>query len=261
MSKSRNSSRSPRVDPLVALRAQLEERLQQCARLMEAGVHIIDPVTTYIDEGVDIGEDTVVFPNTTITGETIIGSGCRIGPNTIIADSRIGDDCEVFASVLEGAALEAGVDIGPFSHLRPDAYLESGVHIGNFVEVKGSRLGQGTKAGHFSYIGDAKVGADVNIGAGTVTCNFDGEKKNETVIEDGVFIGSDTMLVAPVRVGREARTGAGSVVTKNVPPGASVVGAPARAALGGKTPASEPASKKGRSKAAPFRGRTGKKNG
>ena len=261
MSESRNSSRSPQIDPLVALRAQLEERLQQCARLMEAGVHIIDPVTTYIDEGVDIGEDTVVFPNTTITGETIIGSGCRIGPNTIIADSRIGDDCEVFASVIEGAALEAGVDIGPFSHLRPDAYLESGVHIGNFVEVKGSRLGRGTKAGHFSYVGDAKIGADVNIGAGTVTCNYDGEKKNETIIEDGVFIGSDTMLVAPLRVGKNARTGAGSVVTRDVAAGASVVGAPARAAPGGRASAAKPASKKGRPQAAPSRRRTGKQNG
>src|SRR3990172_2845959 len=260
MSKSRNSSRSPRVDPLVALRAQLEERLEECARLMEAGVHIIDPVTTYIDEGVDIGEDTVVFPNTTITGETIIGSGCRIGPNTIIADSRIGDDCEVFASVLEGAALEAGVDVGPFSHLRPDSYLESGVHIGNFVEVKGSHLGRNTKAGHFSYIGDAKVGADVNIGAGTVTCNYDGVKKNETVIEDGAFIGSDTMLVAPVRIGKKGRTGAGSVVTKDVPAGVSVVGAPARKAPGASAAPVERASGKGRPKASPARARPGQKH-
>ena len=239
---------------MLALRAQLEERLQQCARLMKAGVQIIDPHTTYIGEGVEIGAESIIFPNTTITGETIVGRNCHIGPNTVIVDSRIGDDCEIFASVIEGSALEAGVDVGPFSHLRPDSYLEAGVHIGNFVEVKGSRLGPGTKAGHFSYIGDAKVGADVNIGAGTVTCNYDGVKKNETVIEDGAFIGSDTMLVAPVRLGRKSRTGAGSVVTRDVPAGVSVVGAPAR-----KAPRQSPETK-GQPKTSP-KPRAGKRNG
>jgi len=239
---------------MLALRAQLEERLQQCARLMKAGVQIIDPHTTYIGEGVEIGAESIIFPNTTITGETIVGRNCHIGPNTVIVDSRIGDDCEIFASVIEGSALEAGVDVGPFSHLRPDSYLEAGVHIGNFVEVKGSRLGPGTKAGHFSYIGDAKVGADVNIGAGTVTCNYDGVKKNETVIEDGAFIGSDTMLVAPVRLGRKSRTGAGSVVTRDVPAGVSVVGAPAR-----KAPGHSPETK-GQPKTSP-KPRAGKRNG
>jgi bifunctional UDP-N-acetylglucosamine pyrophosphorylase/glucosamine-1-phosphate N-acetyltransferase len=246
---------------MLALRAQLEERLQQCARLMEAGVEIIDPHTTYIGEGVEIGPESIIFPNTTITGETMIGRNCHIGPNSVIVDSRIGDDCEVFASVIEGSALEAGVDVGPFSHLRPDSYLESGVHIGNFVEVKGSRLGAGTRAGHFSYIGDAKLGADVNIGAGTVTCNYDGTKKNETVIEDGAFIGSDTMLVAPVRIGKKARTGAGSVVTRDVPAGAAVAGVPARVAPAARPdPAREPA-KKGRLKASSAKKRTGKTNG
>ena len=138
----------------------------------------------------------------------------------------------IFASVVEGAVIEKGADVGPFSHLRPGAHLEAGVHIGNFVEVKASRIGAGSRAGHFSYIGDAKVGADVNIGAGTVTCNYDGEKKNQTVIDDGAFIGSDTMLVAPVRVGRKASTGAGSVVTKDVPDGVKVAGVPARAVPG-----------------------------
>ncbi len=241
---------------MLALRAQLEERLQQCARLMEAGVEIVDPHTTYIGEGVEIGAESIIFPNTTITGETIVGRNCHIGPNTVIVDSRIGDDCEIFASVIEGSALEAGVDVGPFSHLRPDSYLESGVHIGNFVEVKGSHLGRGTKAGHFSYIGDAKVGADVNIGAGAVTCNYDGETKSETVIEDGAFIGSDTMLVAPVRVGRKGRTGAGSVVTRDVPAGVSVVGAPARKAPGAALHAEE----KGQSKAS-SKPRAGKRDG
>lgn len=244
---------------MLSLRAQLEERLQQCARIMEAGVEIVDPATTYIGEGVEIGADSIIFPNTTITGETIVGRNCHIGPNTVIVDSRIGDDCEIFASVIEGAALEAGVDVGPFSHLRPDSYLESGVHIGNFVEVKGSHMGRGTKAGHFSYIGDATVGADVNIGAGTVTCNYDGKKKNETVIEDGAFIGSDTMLVAPVRIGKKGRTGAGSVVTRDVPAGVSVLGAPARKAPG--AAAGEPGTRKGRPKASSAKARPGQQNG
>jgi bifunctional UDP-N-acetylglucosamine pyrophosphorylase/glucosamine-1-phosphate N-acetyltransferase len=188
----------------------------------------VDPNTTYIESGVKVGEDTVIHPNTTISGQTIIGARCRIGPNTVIVDSRLEDDVTVFVSVVEGATIEHGADVGPFSHLRPGAHLEAGVHIGNFVEVKASRIGAGSRAGHFSYIGDARVGADVNIGAGTVTCNYDGESKHQTVIEDGAFIGSDTMLVAPVRIGRKASTGAGSVVTKDVEDGAIVAGVPAR---------------------------------
>ena len=219
-----------RSDPLAALRAQAEERLRQCLRLIEAGVRIVDPATTYVEPGLAVGAGTVIHPNTTVSGESAIGERCRIGPNAVIVDSRIGDDAVVVASVLEGAVLEAGVEVGPFSHLRPGTHLEAGVHVGNFVEIKASRLGRGTKVGHFCYVGDAQVGAEVNIGAGTVTCNYDGEKKHETVIEDGAFIGSDTMLVAPVRVGRDASTGAGSVVTRDVPTGAQVVGVPARRA-------------------------------
>lgn len=192
------------------------------------GAHIISPNTTFIEPGVKIGEGTIIEPNTTISGTTTIGERCRIGPNTVIADSRIGDEVTVFASVVEGAVIERGADVGPFSHLRPGAHLEAGVHVGNFVEVKAARIGTGSRAGHFSYIGDARIGADVNIGAGTVTCNYDGENKNETIIEDGAFIGSDTMLIAPVRVGRKAATGAGSVVTKDVPKGVKVAGVPAR---------------------------------
>lgn len=188
----------------------------------------MDLKSTYIDPGVEVGLGTVIYPNTTLIGQTTIGARCRIGPNTVIVDSRIDDEVTVYVSVVEGAVIERGADVGPFSHLRPGAHLEPGVHIGNFVEVKASRIGAGSRAGHFSYIGDAKIGADVNIGAGTVTCNYDGENKNETVIEDGAFIGSDTMLVAPVRVGRKAATGAGSVVTKDVPNGAKVAGVPAR---------------------------------
>ena len=209
-------------------RAASEARQRACLTFMLSGVTIVDPVTTYIDERARIATGSVIYPNTTIAGRTVIGQGCHIGPNTVVADSRIGDGCRVIASFLEGATLEAAVDVGPFSHLRPGAYLETRAHIGNFVEVKASRLGQDSKAGHFSYIGDATVGRGVNIGAGTVTCNFDGVRKNRTVIEDGALIGSDTMLVAPVTVGKGAATGAGAVVTEDVPPAVRVVGVPAR---------------------------------
>jgi bifunctional UDP-N-acetylglucosamine pyrophosphorylase / glucosamine-1-phosphate N-acetyltransferase len=230
-------------------RGTLKE-LSAVAEKPGAGAHIISPNTTFIEPGVEIGEGTIIEPNTTISGRTSIGARCRIGPNTVIADSLIGDEVIIFASVIEGAVIEKGADVGPFSHLRPGAYLEVGVHVGNFVEVKASRIGAGSRAGHFSYIGDAQVGADVNIGAGTVTCNYDGEKKNETIIEDGAFIGSDTMLVAPVRIGRKAATGAGSVVTKDVPKGVRVAGVPARA-----VPSAKPEAVKGkRSKAEKKRG-------
>ena len=193
-----------------------------------AGVNIVDPATTYIENGVRIAAGTTIEPNTTIRGETSIGANSRIGPNSIVIDSNVGDRCVVFASVIEDSTLEDDVDVGPYSHLRGGTHVEAGVHLGNFVEVKASRIGRGTKAGHFSYIGDAEIGADVNIGAGTVTCNYDGTAKHKTIIEDGVFIGSDTMLVAPVRIGKGATTGAGSVVTKDVPAGAKAVGIPAR---------------------------------
>jgi bifunctional UDP-N-acetylglucosamine pyrophosphorylase/glucosamine-1-phosphate N-acetyltransferase len=219
-------------DALEALQAQAHERLLACVRLLEAGVKITDPGTTYVEAGVEIGRGTEIRPNTTISGRSVIGERCVLGPNAVITDARIGDDCAVVASVLEGAVLESGVDVGPFSHLRPGSHLEADVHVGNFVEVKASRLGRGTKVGHFSYVGDAEVGEDVNIGAGTVTCNYDGDKKNATIIGDRAFVGSDTMLVAPVRLGTEARTGAGSVVTKDVPDGATVAGMPARSLIG-----------------------------
>ncbi|MEE8346315.1 MAG: DapH/DapD/GlmU-related protein [Dehalococcoidia bacterium] len=215
-------------DMLAALRAQAHDRLLACVRLLEAGVRISDPATTYVEPGVEIGAGTEIRPNTTVTGSSLIGARCTIGPNTVIADSRIGDDCIVVASVLEGSVLASRVEVGPFSHLRPGSRLEAGVHVGNFVEVKASRLGRGTKVGHFSYVGDAEVGEEVNIGAGTVTCNYDGEKKSETIIGDRAFVGSDTMLVAPVRLGREAKTGAGSVVIEDVPDGVTVAGTPAR---------------------------------
>ena len=177
-------------------KARLDERLRATARLTAAGVSITDPLTTYVDTGVEVGAGTVIHPNTTIMGGSSIGRDCEIGPNSIIRDSAIADGCKIIASVIEQSTLETGVDVGPFSHLRPGTHLEEGVHVGNFVEIKQARVGSGSKVGHFSYLGDAQVGRDVNIGAGAVTCNYDGEHKHETVIEDGVFIGSDTMLVA-----------------------------------------------------------------
>lgn len=211
---------------LARIEALLRRRVNE--RWMEAGVTMIDPATTYIEAGVTLGEDTILWPNTHLRGETRIGQGCEIGPGTLIRDSRIGDRCRVLASVLEGAELEDDVDMGPFGHLRSGAHLARGVHMGNFGEVKNSYLAPGTKMGHFSYIGDATIGENVNIGAGTITCNFDGEKKNPTEIGANAFIGSDTMLVAPVKVGEGAHTGAGAVVTHDVPPHTTVVGVPAR---------------------------------
>jgi bifunctional UDP-N-acetylglucosamine pyrophosphorylase/glucosamine-1-phosphate N-acetyltransferase len=201
------------------------------------GVTIVDPACTYVDTGVAIGRDTILYPNTHLRGETTIESDCVVGPNTIISDSRVGRGCRVVASVLEGALLEQDVQVGPFARLRRGAHLMKGVHMGNFGEVKDSTLGPGVKMGHFSYVGDASIGAETNIGAGTITCNFDGEKKHATLIGESVFIGSDTLLVAPVEIGDRARTGAGSVVTKDVPPDTLVVGMPARAIKkGGRKP-------------------------
>jgi bifunctional UDP-N-acetylglucosamine pyrophosphorylase / glucosamine-1-phosphate N-acetyltransferase len=206
--------------------AILRQRKNQ--ELMSSGVTLVDPGTTYIENQVEVGSDTVIWPNTFLQGDTIIGESCTIGPNAILRDTRMGDGCQVYASVLEGAVVEDNVDIGPFAHLRSGAHLAAGVHIGNFGEIKDSFLGPGTKMGHFSYVGNATIGAKANIGAGTITCNYDGERKHPTVIGDNVFIGSDTMLVAPVKIGERARTGAGSVVTKDVPPDSLAVGVPAR---------------------------------
>ncbi|MDR3576635.1 MAG: bifunctional UDP-N-acetylglucosamine diphosphorylase/glucosamine-1-phosphate N-acetyltransferase GlmU [Anaerolineaceae bacterium] len=195
---------------------------------MLAGVTLMDPNSIYIQADVIIGKDTIVWPNTYLRGKTSIGEGCSIGPNTIIEDTQIGNACTILASVLEGAVVENHVGMGPFCHLRKGAHLAQDVHMGNFGEVKDSYLGPGTKMGHFSYIGNAHIEEDVNIGAGTITCNFDGVNKNPTEIGAHAFIGSDTMLVAPVSIGEGARTGAGSVVTHDVPAQDVVVGVPAR---------------------------------
>lgn len=193
------------------------------------GVSMMNPAATYIDVGVKIGKDTLILPNTYLQGNTQIGEGNEVGPNTIIRNSRIGNRCKILASDIEGAVLEDHIDMGPFARLRKGAHLKSHVHMGNFGEVKDSTLHEGVKMGHFSYIGNASVGANTNIGAGTITANYDGEKKNPTEIGEDAFIGSDTMLVAPIKIGDGARTGAGAVVTKNVPDDTLVVGMPARA--------------------------------
>lgn len=196
---------------------------------MLAGVTLIDPASTYIEAQVSIARDTIIWPNTYLLGNTSIGENCQIGPNSHIRDTRIGNSCIVLMSVAEAATLEDHVDVGPFARLRKGAHLAQGVHMGNFGEVKDSTLGPGVKMGHFSYIGNATIGAGSNIGAGTITCNYDGEKKHATVIGEDVFIGSDTMLVAPVKLGDRARTGAGAIVTKDVAADTLVVGMPARA--------------------------------
>lgn len=206
--------------------AIMRERIGRAHML--AGVTIIDPATTYIDAGVTIGADTTIAPQTHVAGASAIGGGCVIGPGTFIRDSAIGERCVVRYSMVESSTIEHGVDIGPYSHLRPGAYVAADAHIGNFAEVKSARLGRRTKMGHFSYIGDADVGDDVNIGAGTITANYDGASKHRTTIGDGAFIGSDTMLVAPVSIGKGAGTSAGSVVTRDVPDGMMALGAPAR---------------------------------
>ena len=193
-------------------------------RHMENGVTIVDPETTYISDSVSVGKDTTLYPNTYIYGETRIGDGCRVGPSVYIEDSLIGDNVEIrFSSYLTGCEVEDGVVMGPFCHLRPEARIKSGAKIGNFVEIKKSEIGVGSKVPHLSYVGDADIGAGVNIGAGTITCNYDGVNKHRTVVEDGAFIGSDTMLVAPVKIGKGATTAAGSTVTKDVSSGALAI--------------------------------------
>ena len=211
---------------LAEAEAAMRQRINRAHML--AGVTMIDPASTYIEPGVQIGAETTIWPNTYLHGKTSIGAGCTIGPNSIARDTQIGPNCTVLSSVLEGALLEAGVDVGPFARLRKGAHLCEGVHMGNFGEVKDSTLGPHVKMGHFSYIGNATIGAETNIGAGTITCNFDGEKKHATEIGENVFIGSDTMLVAPVKIGDGARTGAGAVVTRDIAADMLAVGAPAR---------------------------------
>jgi bifunctional UDP-N-acetylglucosamine pyrophosphorylase/glucosamine-1-phosphate N-acetyltransferase len=198
-------------------------------RHMLAGVTFHDPASSLVDADVEIAADAVIERGCVLEGKTRIGTGSRIGPYSIVRDTTIGERCTVEASVLEGATLEDEVRIGPFSHLRPGAHLEKGVEMGNFGEVKAARLGAGTKMHHFGYVGDAAVGKRVNIGAGTITMNYTAARtKERTEIGDDAFIGSDTLLRAPITVGARAITGGGSIVTKNVPDDMLAVGVPAR---------------------------------
>lgn len=185
--------------------------------LMEKGAILIDPATVYIEEGVEIGRDTIIYPGAVLQGKTVIGENCQILGASRIVDSILRNNIKVESSVIEDSILENGVTIGPFAHLRPKSHLKEKVHIGNFVEVKKSVLEKGVKAGHLTYLGDAQIGEDTNIGAGTITCNYDGKNKFKTIVGKNSFIGSDSMLVAPVIIGENALVGAGSVITKDVP--------------------------------------------
>jgi bifunctional UDP-N-acetylglucosamine pyrophosphorylase/glucosamine-1-phosphate N-acetyltransferase len=189
--------------------------------LMAAGVTIIDPATTYIEQDVVVGADTVIHPGVILEGQTRIGAACEIHANVRIVDSEIADHVTVNNyCLIVGTRVADAASVGPFAHLRPETVVGEGARIGNFVELKKTTLGPGSKANHLAYLGDATIGAKVNVGAGTITCNYDGERKHPTVIEDGAFIGSDSQLIAPVKVGKGAYVGAGSSITEDVPPGA-----------------------------------------
>lgn len=196
--------------------------------LLIQGVTIIDPETSYIDQDVKISEDTTIYPNTHIKEGSIIGNNCIIGPDCSIKGSNIGNNCVITSSSIEYSQIYDEVQIGPYSHIRKDSILGKNVKIGNYCEIKNSSIGQNSKSGHFSYLGDSMIGENVNIGAGTITCNYDGTNKNKTIIEDNVFIGSNTMLVAPIKIGKNSITGTASVITKNVPENSKAIGAPAR---------------------------------
>jgi bifunctional UDP-N-acetylglucosamine pyrophosphorylase / glucosamine-1-phosphate N-acetyltransferase len=196
--------------------------------MVDGGVTFIDPSHSYISADAIIGRDTVIYPDVSIEGKSVIGEACLIRSGARITSSRLGDNVTVKDySIIVDSDIASNCSIGPFAHLRMNAKLEEQARVGNFVEVKKSHIGAGTKAMHLTYLGDATIGEKTNIGAGTITCNYDGVRKNETIIEDNVKIGSDTMLVAPVRVGARSVTGAGSVVTKDVPPDSLVAGVPA----------------------------------
>jgi bifunctional UDP-N-acetylglucosamine pyrophosphorylase / glucosamine-1-phosphate N-acetyltransferase len=206
---------------LAAVTEVVRRRINE--RHLDAGVTLIDPASTYIDVDVRIGADTTIHPNTFLEGGTVIGVGCDIGPSSMLRDATVGDRSEVAFSVVTGSAIGRDAHVGPFARLRDGVVLADGTTIGNFVEAKATRVGRGSKAKHLTYLGDAEIGDDVNVGAGTVTVNYDGYGKHRTLIEHGASIGSDTMLVAPITVGQGATTGAGSVITKDVPPGALAV--------------------------------------
>ena len=193
-------------------------RMAKCLQLMDAGVSIFYPQTCIIDADVEVGADTVIEPYVQLLGKTRIGADCRIRSQSVIQDSEIGDGVLVRqGTIMEGARIAAGAILGPYSHLRPGSEIGEGAHVGNFVETKKIRMGKGSKANHLTYLGDAEIGAGVNVGAGTITCNYDGVNKHMTTIEDGAFIGSDATLVAPVKIGKGSYVAAGSCITDDVP--------------------------------------------
>ncbi|MDQ3772613.1 MAG: bifunctional UDP-N-acetylglucosamine diphosphorylase/glucosamine-1-phosphate N-acetyltransferase GlmU [Actinomycetota bacterium] len=209
-------------------RVTAELRRRECERLMEGGVTIIDPATTYVDATATVAQDVVIHPFSFIEGATVIQRGAEIGPQARLVDSEVEEGARVSYAVVIESSLGPDSSVGPFASLRPGTRLERGAKLGSFVESKKTVLGAGSKASHLSYLGDTEIGEGVNVGAGTITTNWDGENKHQTVIEDDAYIGSDTMLVAPVRVGRRAATGAGAVVRDDVPDDALAVGVPAR---------------------------------
>lgn len=211
---------------LARVEAAAQLRLRNAA--MADGATLVDPSTVYLDATAQLGHDVTVYPNTSIRGASKVARGATLGPNAQLLDSDVGPDVRVASAVIEGSVLGPQVNVGPFSHIRAGCVLEEGAYVGSHVEIKASRICAGAHVGHFSYIGDAVVGAGANIGAGTVTCNYDGEFKHETEIGAGAFIGSDSLLIAPVSVGAGAVTGAGAVVNRDVPPGGRVAGVPAR---------------------------------
>ncbi|MGE5595289.1 MAG: bifunctional UDP-N-acetylglucosamine diphosphorylase/glucosamine-1-phosphate N-acetyltransferase GlmU [Hyphomicrobiales bacterium] len=225
------------VDDRVKL-AEAERRMRRrvLERHMRAGVTIVDPETTYIDATVEIAQDVTVLPNCYLQGETRVAANVTIGPGTTLRNSRVGEGCEVRQSVIEESELGRNVRVGPFAHVRAGAVIGDDCELGNYSEVKNSNVGRGVKMHHFSYLGDADVGEGTNFAAGAITCNWDGVNKNRTTIGRGVFIGCDTMLIAPVTIGDNAVTGAGSVVTKDIGDGVKVAGVPARP-MGHATPA------------------------
>ena len=193
-------------------------------RLMAAGVTVIDPATTYVDDTVTIGMDTVLHPNVSLAGRTVVGAECVVSAGCQVTDTTIADGVLLKPyCVLAESTVETGAQLGPFCHLRPLSHVGANAKIGNFVELKKSKIGRGSKVPHLSYVGDTQMGEGVNVGAGTITCNYDGAKKHETVIGDGVFVGTNSSLVAPLTIGEGAYVAAGSVITKNVPPGALAV--------------------------------------
>jgi bifunctional UDP-N-acetylglucosamine pyrophosphorylase/glucosamine-1-phosphate N-acetyltransferase len=215
-------------DRVELAQARKEMNARLCAAHMRDGVTIVDPDTTYLEPELEIGEDTVIYPNTTIGRLTRIGRNCVVGPNTRLSNAKLGDRVTVRESVVIDTTAGDDVWIGPFAHLRGETRLGDKTHVGNFVEIKKSNLARRVKVSHLSYLGDATIGEETNVGAGTITCNFDGERKHPTIVGRNVAIGSNTSLVAPVSVGDGALTGAGSVVTKDVPSGERVAGNPAR---------------------------------